>query len=121
MQIYKKSSKHKDYPFTLLYLSKQYTMNFTDFSDDFAKEFGISNKRVAKKMLIWLTKQLKQRLIFGTEVSLREIGCFKLKVRQSRKYLNFQNNQMDVSKKTYYLKFRPTEKMKKRLKQKTIH
>jgi len=95
-------------------------MNFTDFNKELSKEFGFTEKH-SRKIITFLIKRLRHKLIFGTEVSFRLIGTFRLKVRQPKKYLNFQTAKMDRSKKSYYLQFIPTLKMKNRLKEKTVH
>jgi nucleoid DNA-binding protein len=95
-------------------------MNLTDFSQDIAKEFDIPNYK-AKKLLSFLTKLIAQKLIFGIEVTFREVGTFRLSVRQPKKYLNLQTNKWCLSKKSYYLNFIATLKMKTKLKNKTVH
>ena len=95
-------------------------MNFTDYTVAFSKEFGVS-QRTARKMITFLTKKLKHDLIFGVQISFREIGMFRLKKRQPKKYLNLQTGKMGLSKLCYYLDFKATKKMIKRLKDKTVH
>lgn len=97
-----------------------YNMNFTDFTDDVANEFGLT-KDLSRKIITFLIKRLRKKLIFGNEVSFRLIGAFKLRVRKPKPYLNLQTNVMEMSKKSYYLDFIPTVKMKDRLKEKTVH
>lgn len=95
-------------------------MNLTDFSQDIAKEFDIPNHK-AKKLLSYLTKRIARKLIFGVEVTFREIGTFKLCVRQPFKFKNLQTAKWQISKKCYYLNFIATKKMKSILKDKIVH
>lgn len=95
-------------------------MNFTDFTDDLANEFGLT-KDLSRKILTYCIKRLRERLLFGEEVSLRLIGTFKLRVRKPKKFLNLQTNKMELSNKSYYLDFKTTELMNNELKKKTVY
>lgn len=95
-------------------------MNLTDFSKDISEEFGIPEYK-AKKLLSFLTKKIRNRLIYGIEVTFREIGTFRLKIRPPKKYLNLQTNTMEVADKAYRLKFEPTKKMRDDLRKKPVY
>ena len=72
-------------------------MNFTEFHKDLSKEFGYSS-RTSKKIVSFLMKRLRHKLMFGTEVTLREIGTFVLKVRHPKPFLNLKTGKMGMSK-----------------------
>lgn len=95
-------------------------MNFTDFTEDLADEFNLTKKQ-SRAIITYLVKRLKKKILFGHEVSFREIGTFVLNVRQPRKFLNLQSGQMNTSNKIYCLNFRVTKKMKERLKKKIVY
>lgn len=95
-------------------------MNFTEFHKDLSKEFGISTRQ-SKKIVSFLLKRLRHKLMFGTEVTLREIGTFKLKVRHPKPFLNLKTNKMEMSNRIFLLKFRVTRKMADDLKKKTVY
>lgn len=95
-------------------------MNLTDFTEDIAKEFNLS-KKTSKAIITFLNKKMRDKIIFGISITLREIGTFNLRKRLPKPFLNFTTNKMDMSKKSYYLDFQPTDKMKKKLKEKTVH
>ena len=106
--------------FCYICINKIRQMNFTDFKKDLATEFGFS-ERQSKKILTFLTKKIRNKLLFGQQISLRNKGTFKLGIRQPRKYLHFKKNIMMMSKKSYYLDFKVTEKMSNELKEKTVY
>jgi len=95
-------------------------MNFTDFTKDLSEEFGFS-ERQSRKIITFLTKRLKNKLVFGCEVSLREIGIFKLRIRKPRPFLHLKTGKTEMSKKSFYLSFRPSKKMADQLKDKTVY
>ncbi len=95
-------------------------MNLKEFSKDLSEEFGIP-EYIAKRMLSFLTKKIRNRLLFGVEITLREMGTFRLKVRKPKKYMNLQTGKWCMSEKHYYLDFVPTQKMKLDLKKKIVH
>jgi len=95
-------------------------MNFTDFTDDLADEFGLT-KRDARKIITFLAKKLKKRLSFGEQVSIRNLGTFILRIRQPKKFLHLKTGKLEMSKKCYYLSFKVTDKMANELKAKTVY
>jgi len=105
----------------LVYIyNKQSQMNLTDLDKSFSDEFGMS-KNQARKQLTFLNKEIKKRLLFGEEITLREIGTFKLRIRNPRPYKNFQTGKMDMSTKHYFLDFFVTKKMNGDLRKKTVY
>ena len=95
-------------------------MNFTDFKDELAEEFGIT-KDLSRKILSFLLKRLEHQLFFGVEVTFRLIGTLKLRKRLPKRYTNLHTGVLQWSKKSYYLSFRATERMANKLKEKTIY
>ena len=95
-------------------------MNLTDLNKDLAEEFGISQIQ-AKRMLSFVNKRIRTRLLFGEEISIRKVGTFKLRVRQPRNYMNLQTREITRSEKHYFLDFIPTHSMKEDLKKKTVY
>jgi nucleoid DNA-binding protein len=95
-------------------------MNFSEFHKDLSKEFGYST-RESKKIVSFLQKLLRKKLMFGVEVSLREIGTFVRRVRHPKPYLNLKTNKMEMSQRIFVLKLRTTRKMADDLKKKTVY
>lgn len=95
-------------------------MNFSQFYKDLSYEFGLS-ERQSKKIVAFLIKRLRKKLLFGTEVTLREMGTFKLTVKHPKPFLNLKTNEMDMSERSFQLKFRPSQKMTDDLKKKTVY
>lgn len=95
-------------------------MNFTEFHKDLSEEFGFS-AQTSKKIVSFLLKQLRHKLLFGTEVTLRNIGTFKLKVSHPKPFLNLKTNKMQMSKRIFVLKLVVTRKMADALKKKTVY
>lgn len=95
-------------------------MNFTDLTDDLSIEFGLT-KQLSRKIITFLIKKLREKIVFGIEVSFRNIGTFRLKIRQPKPFLHLKTGNTEMSKKSFYLNFRPTLLMKEKLKTKTVH
>jgi len=95
-------------------------MNYTDFHKDLSQKFGYST-RESKRIIAFLQKELRKKLLFGTEITLREIGTFKLKVRHPKPFLNLKTNKMQISKRIFVLKLQVTRKMATDLKKKTVY
>lgn len=95
-------------------------MNFSNYKDDLAEEFGIT-KDMARRMISFLLKRMEHDLFFGIEITFRLIGTLKLRKRMPKRYQNLQTGAIEWSKKSYYLSFKATERMANKLKSKTIH
>jgi len=95
-------------------------MNFTTLSDDLAKEFKMP-KRTALKMITFLMKRMREKLIFGQHIKLHQIGTIKLRVRKSKPYPDIAKNKMQISKKKYYLFLEVTQGLKDDLTKKTVY
>lgn len=95
-------------------------MNFSDFHKDLSDEFGFSTRQ-SKKILSFLLKRLRQKLLFGTEVNLRNIGSFRLKVSHPKPFLNMQTGKMEKSNRIFVLKLQVTRRMAEALKKKTVY
>jgi nucleoid DNA-binding protein len=95
-------------------------MNFTDLTEEVAEEFGLT-KDLSRKIITFLVKKLREKLVFGMNVSFRHIGSFKLRVRHPKMFMNLQTGQKQMSKKCYYLDFKATPNMEGRLKEKTVY
>lgn len=96
-------------------------MNFTDFDKELAKEFDNLNQREAKRILYFLQKQMAKKIRHGTEISIREIGILILRVREPKKYLDFQSGEVKNSKRKYTLSLRVSRAMSKFLRSKTVY
>ena len=95
-------------------------MNFTEFHKDLSKEFNLPAD-TSKKIVSFLQKRMKHKILFGTEITLREIGTLILLVRQPKLFLNFKTDKMQMSELKYVLGIRVTRGMKKILKNKTVY
>lgn len=94
-------------------------MNFTDFNKDLSEEFDLTQQE-SKKILSFLQKRIKDRLIFGVDISIREVGTFTRAIRKPKPYLNLQTNKMQVAPRRYFLKFVVKKTMADKLKKKTL-
>ena len=103
-----------------IFVIKSNTMNFTEFHKDLSKEFGFPS-RLSKKIMSFLLKRLKHKLLFGTEVTLWGIGTFVLAVRQPKKFLNLQTGEIQMSRLIFVLKLRVTKSLKEALAKKTVY
>ena len=95
-------------------------MNFTDFTEDLSEEFGLT-KTQSRAIITYLVKRLREKILFGAEVSFRHMGTFKLGISLPRKYLHLKKNVMMMSEKKYNLKFRLSQKMLNDLKEKEVY
>lgn len=118
--IYKKITNTTMVVFFLLFLLKTVTMNFTDLDKEISQEFGIT-KTEARKILCFIQNKLREKIVYGLEISFRGLGVFLLRVRQPKKYLNLQTNKMSISNKSYFLDFKVSRKLKERLKKKPVY
>lgn len=98
---------------------KHLHMNFTEFYKDLSEEFGIPHD-TSKRMVSFLQKKMRKKLLFGTEVTLRNIGTFVLKVSHPKPFLNLQTAKMQISERCFKLNFRVTRRMDEDLKKKTV-
>lgn len=103
-----------------LYICKKETMHLTDFNKELAKEFNIS-EREAKKILSYINKAMHQKLLLGTNISLRKIGTLILKIKHPKPYLNLQTGEMQMSKRAFALGLRVTRSMDQALRKKTVY
>jgi nucleoid DNA-binding protein len=96
-------------------------MNLTDYKKDLSKEFNIT-EREGKKIIMFLLTKMRRDLIFGQEISLREIGKFILAVRRRRRFHNIKTGNIELTKKnSFYLKFQVYPNLEQKLKDKTVH
>lgn len=95
-------------------------MNFSEFHKDLSQEFGYST-RESKRILSFLQKQLKKKLMFGVEVTIREIGTFVRKVSHPKPFLNLKTGKMEMSNRIFLLRLRVSRKMATELKQKKVY
>jgi len=94
-------------------------MNFYDLKDEVAEEFGIT-KDLARKIMSFILKRMEHHLFFGTEISLRLIGTFRLVKKDPKPFKNLQTNKMEMTSKSYFLRFRASPRMRDKLKTKTV-
>lgn len=105
----------------LIYLCcKPLQMNFTEFHKDLTREFNLPHN-TSKKIVAYLMKRMRHNLLFGTEITLRNIGTLVLKVRQPKPFLNLQTKVMQMSVRKYVLDIRVTHGMADALKKKTVY
>jgi nucleoid DNA-binding protein len=95
-------------------------MNFSEFHKEVSVEFGIP-QAVSKKILAFLTKRMREQLIFGTSITFRNIGSLVLKVRQPKPFKHFKTGLMAMSKKKYVLTIEVCQNLKTRLKNKIVY
>jgi len=95
-------------------------MNFYDLKDEVAEEFGIT-KDLSRKIMSFLLKRMQYHLFFGTEISFRLIGTFRLLKRDPKPFKHLKTGKMEMSKKSYYLKFKVSKRMAEKLKGKTVY
>lgn len=95
-------------------------MNFVDLHREIAKEFDLPYGK-SKEIMIALQDKMRTKILFGEEITLREIGTLTLRVREPKPFLHLKKNVMEVSKKKYFLSLRVTKKMQDELKKKTVY
>ena len=96
-------------------------MNFTDFYKELAEKHEGIDQKQAKKILYFLQKKMEKKLKFGTEISFRNIGVLILRVREPKKYLDFQTKKMMLSNRKYSLGLRVSRNMTNYLRKKTVY
>jgi nucleoid DNA-binding protein len=95
-------------------------MHFKEFNREVSEKFGLSLKQ-SKDILAFVENSMLEKIKFGTHITFRELGTILIKVRQKKKYLNFQKDVMVTSPKKYYIYFRVPKKLKKFLSEKVCY
>lgn len=95
-------------------------MNFVELHKEIAREFKLPLS-TTKKIMKSIERNIRDRILFGEEVTLREIGTLTLRVREPKPFLHLKKNKMEMSKKKYFLSLRVTKKMQDELKKKKVY
>lgn len=95
-------------------------MHLKDLDNDIAKALNLSKKEV-RPILFELETQIRDKILYGQEIQIREIGKLELKISKARTRFNIHSKEYIDCPAKYRLAFKVSRTLDQSLAKKTVY